>query len=330
MNSSLYFFISLVSCVSLCSAVRFHPHNTDADSCEIAKAYPAVGIVQQHVYNEDLSYTVKSTGTLFTLDGLQEFEGRLALVSHHAFNEWKDGSCHFTFTVGDTSVNVLKYFPGPQIKLIHSFWFFWKRSHMFQSDYGIALLDHKIQNIQIPSLDLTSFHQIKGDEIITSIGCGDAGRLDSPYYFNDSVPRGMQTYAKEYQSSKTNDSIIMSHKGQPLRLENWYHWDFHSNIKEPIIRGSSENSDSGGPVFRNGRIMGVIKGSIQDVTKNPSVTQFYINDQDSIKSLKSNSPLGENLMCDTDYNSLGGVIEYLGGSKDWFQSDLPLLLQEAI
>lgn len=327
-----YTALILTLILSPCWAVRFHPENDDATLLDLAKQYQGIGMVHEQLITdyegEKLAYSVKSTATLVTLPKWKQFDGKLLLVSHHAFQDWQPNSDNYTFHHGCNVAKVIQYVPAPEITLSKSFWYLWTRSVPLQCDYGFALLDQKFDDTQLSPLDLSHFEQIPENTILTSIGCGDAGRLDSPYYFHDNQPRGMQAYASEYRVSSAKHGIQTIHNGEPLRLEYWYHWDREHKMRERIIRGSCENQDSGGPVFRNGQIIGLMKGSIIQFNMPDHSSQFFTSDPKAIEYLKSNQKLTDDLQSDHHANSLGQVIECLAGNRDWILHKLPQLLQQ--
>jgi hypothetical protein len=329
----LFLLIIILFNPSWCFAVRFHPSVSDKDVCELGKKYPSVGMIKEKreivstkYPGEILKYDITSTGTLVTVPGLEKHNGSLVLVSGHAFERWKPGSTNFRFIVNGQESKIIDYLSAPEEELSETFLCCWKwRSIPFPRDFGFAFLETSINEINSSPLLFGNFADLNPNDVLTTVGYGDAGRLDSPFCFNDDVRRAMQTYVAECKTFFI-DGVSASVDKTPLRLEHFYNWNLESS-QNKIIRGSIENSDSGAPVFLGNNVIAIVKSSGMKSNDKGAVLEYTVN-KSEIEELKIGN-------CDVfidlstlPFNSISLTMDYLGGASSWISDILPKIIEK--
>lgn len=316
-----------------CFAIRFHPSITDEDLCELGKKYSSVGLIQEeleflHEDGTNIKYSCDSTATLITLPNAKEADGSLVLVSNHALKNWNSESDNFIFTLNGQKSKIIDYIPAPLEELSKTF-LCWEWSTTLERDFGFALLETPIKDVIPSPIRLNNFLNLGPNEVLTTVGYGNAGRLDVGYHFTDSRRRAMQTYLSEY-SVASEEGLSASLVGIPLRLEHFYNWDLGA-LPESIVRGSAENSDSGGPVFMGDYVIGVSKSSGYLLTdSNERIPSKPTFNEQIIANLKTNTPWPSdepNPLTPTT-NATSQIIESLGGASHWISNDLPTIIKK--
>jgi hypothetical protein len=309
------------------SAIRFHPSLTDQDVWDLGQKYPSVGTVCERLtdsYDGNIiDVPVHSTGTLISLPNMDELNGSLILVANHAFNNWGPQSDNFTFTLNGEKRRIVNYISAPSEELIETYYCFFSYSSILQRDCGFAVLEAPITDIKPAPLCLDNFFNLPSENILTTVGFGNAGRLDSSYCFHDVERRAMQVLVSEFDVATIENGIEAKQGEIPLRLEHMYRWDF-SISPTPLVRGSIENCDSGGPVFWGETVIGVAKGS--GFANGLEPKNNYIFDKAQIEILKTNDKLPNDLCLTANpsfWNSTSYLIESLGGASDWITEILP-------